>query len=234
MNRRPTPHSVRRISAGLALAFLVSGGIGPVRAAEPIVAAVTTSIPLDGAVYSSTARVAPDAALIFVSGTSAPDAAGAVGELTQRLAPTLSKCSLLRVLSVGSTFASDASSVSRCCSNASTSATDAASSVFIASASTAAVCSAVIFCGWTTPRMTRAIATIQTDAMNTCFISQLTLVAPTAASWLSSNGGRAAACSLYSSLRAKRFTTRTTPMIAFLDFACVNVELDLPPERKSS
>jgi hypothetical protein len=30
--------------------------------------------------------------------------------------------------------------------------------------------------------MTRAIATIQTDAMNTCFISQLTLVAPMAAS----------------------------------------------------
>jgi enamine deaminase RidA (YjgF/YER057c/UK114 family) len=86
MNCRPTPHSVRRISARLVLTFLVIGGIGPVRAAEPIVTAVTTYIPLEGAVYSSTARVAPDAALIFVSGTDAPDAAGALGGLTQRLA----------------------------------------------------------------------------------------------------------------------------------------------------
>jgi enamine deaminase RidA (YjgF/YER057c/UK114 family) len=85
MNRRSLPLVAARALIPSLFLLLASGSVAT-RAAEPIVTAVATYLPLEGAVYSSTVRVAPEAALIFVSGSDAPDASGALSGLTQRLA----------------------------------------------------------------------------------------------------------------------------------------------------
>ncbi len=68
-----------------ALSLLASATVWAV---EPIVTPAATYYPLDGAVYSSAAKVSPDAVLIFVSGGDAIDAPAAFAGLSERLALT--------------------------------------------------------------------------------------------------------------------------------------------------
>ncbi|HEY0965867.1 MAG TPA: Rid family hydrolase [Opitutaceae bacterium] len=68
-----------------ALALLTSVAASHAYAAEPIITAAVTYYPLDGAVYSETAKVRAEAALIFTSGADGVDAPAVFAALSERL-----------------------------------------------------------------------------------------------------------------------------------------------------